>query len=123
MKVSKKLPGPPIERTLGVISGRWKAVIVHALLSGPKRNSELARQIAGISQKVLVEQLRALEEHGLVYRQTFTEEAPRVDYVLTPLGMSLRPLIALMYEWGQHHAHEFNGGHHSPANIPLSVVR
>jgi DNA-binding HxlR family transcriptional regulator len=109
MRITKRLPGLPIERTLGVISGRWKAVIVHALLSGPKRNCELAKQIAGISQKVLVEQLRALEEHGLVHRQAFTDEAPRVDYALTPLGISLRPLISQMYEWGQHHAREFSG--------------
>ena|ERR1700733_9617204 len=106
MRVTKRLPGLPIERTLGVISGRWRAVIVYVLLSGPKRTCELEKQIPSISQKVLIQQLRALEEHGLVYRQTFVEEAQRVDYGLTPLGMSLKPLISQLQEWGQHHAEE-----------------
>ena len=106
MRITKELPGLPIERTLGVISGRWKAVIVYVLLSGPKRTCELENQIAGISQKVLIEQLRVLEEHGLVTRQTFAEEPQRVDYMLTPLGMSLEPLLSLLEDWGQHHAEE-----------------
>jgi DNA-binding HxlR family transcriptional regulator len=105
-RITKRLPGLPIERTLGVISGRWKAVIVYVLLEGPKRACDLEKRISGISQKVLIQQLRSLEEHGLVYRQTFTEEAQRVDYGLTPLGMSLKPLIFLLYEWGLHHAEE-----------------
>jgi DNA-binding HxlR family transcriptional regulator len=105
-RITKRLPGLPIERALGVISGRWKAVIVYVLLDGPKRACDLENRISGISQKVLIQQLRSLEEHGLVYRQTFTEEAKRVDYGLSPLGMSLRPLIFQLYEWGLHHAEE-----------------
>ena len=108
MKVTKRLPGLPIERTLGVISGRWKALLVYILLSGPKRVCELENQIAGISQKVLIQQLRALEEHGLVHRETFAEEPQRVEYTLTPLGMSLKPLISQLYEWGLHHAEELD---------------
>jgi DNA-binding HxlR family transcriptional regulator len=69
MRITKELPGLPMERTLGVISGRWKAIIIYVLMDGPKRIRELEDQIAGISQKVLIEQLRALEEHGLVYRK------------------------------------------------------
>jgi DNA-binding HxlR family transcriptional regulator len=106
MRVLKRLPGLPLERTLGVISGRWKAVIVYVLLSGPKRICELEAQIRGISQKVLLQQLRALEEHGLVERQTFSVEPQRVDYQLTPLGISLEPLISVLQDWGEHHAAE-----------------
>jgi DNA-binding HxlR family transcriptional regulator len=106
MKVLKELPGLPIERALGVVSGRWKAVIIYVLLEGPKRTCELENQIAGISQKVLIEQLRALEEHGLVYRQSFPEEPQRVDYGLTELGLSLKPLLWLLEEWGRGHAVE-----------------
>jgi DNA-binding HxlR family transcriptional regulator len=106
MTVRKRLPGLPIERALGVISGRWKAVIIHVLLSGPKRICEFENQIAGISQKVLIQQLRALEEHGLVERQSSYEEPQRVDYALTTLGLSLRPLISQLYDWGLHHAEE-----------------
>jgi DNA-binding HxlR family transcriptional regulator len=106
MKVIKELPGLPIERALGIVSGRWKAVIIYVLLNGPRRTCELENQIEGISQKVLIEQLRALEEHGLVYRQSFPQEPNRVDYVLTGLGMSLKPLLSLLEEWGRVHAEE-----------------
>ena len=106
MRITKELPGLPIERTLGVISGRWKAVIIYVLLDGPKRICELENQIVGISQKVLIEHLRVLEEHGLVTRESFPEEPQRVDYVLTPLGISLEPILALLKDWGQHHAEE-----------------
>ena len=107
-QITKRLPGLPIERALGVISGRWKAVIVFVLLDGPMRTRELESHISGLSQKVLLQQLRSLEEHGLVYRQTFPKEPKRVDYGLTALGMSLKPLISQLYEWGTHHAAELN---------------
>jgi DNA-binding HxlR family transcriptional regulator len=106
MRITKELPGLPIERTLGVISGRWKAVIIYVLLDGPKRICELENQIAGISQKVLIEQIRVLEEHGLIARETFSEEPQRVDYVLTPLGVTLKPILSLLEDWGKHHAEE-----------------
>jgi len=106
MAITKYLPGLPIERTLGVISGRWKAVIIHVLLSGPKRTCELEKHIPSLTQKVLLQQLRALEEHGFVYRKASADDAHRVDYALTPLGMSLEPLIAQLREWGEHHAQE-----------------
>jgi DNA-binding HxlR family transcriptional regulator len=105
-RITKRLPGLPIERTLGVISGRWKAVIIFVLLDGPKRICELEQQISGISQKVLIQQLRSLEEHGLLGRRAFAEEPQRVVYALTPLGLSLKPLISQLYEWGLHHAEE-----------------
>jgi DNA-binding HxlR family transcriptional regulator len=105
-RLTKRLPSLPIERALAVISGRWKALIIYVLLDGPKRICELEKQIVGISQKVLIQQLRSLEEQGLVYRQFFVEEPQRVDYALTPLGSSLRPLISSLYEWGEHHAQE-----------------
>src|SRR5580698_10636600 len=87
MRITKELPGLPLERTLGVISGRWKAVIIYVLLEGPKRICELENQIVGISQKVLTEQLRVLEEHGLIARATFANEPQRIDYVRAPLGI------------------------------------
>jgi DNA-binding HxlR family transcriptional regulator len=84
------MAGLPTERTSGVLSGRWEAVIIYILMSGTKRICELEKQIVGISQQVLLQQLRALEEHGFVHRQTFADEPWRVDYALTPLGMSLQ---------------------------------
>jgi DNA-binding HxlR family transcriptional regulator len=108
MTITKHLPGLPLERALGVISGRWKAVIVHVLLSGPKRTSELEKHIPSLTQKVLIQQLRALEEHGLVFRTAGADDAHRVDYALTPLGLSLEPLIAQLRAWGEHHAEELD---------------
>jgi DNA-binding HxlR family transcriptional regulator len=108
MTVTKRLRGLPIERTLGVISGRWKPVILHVLLNGPRRTCELEKHIPSITQKVLIQQLRSLEEHGIVSRQTYADEPQRVDYTLTPLGISLKPLIAMLDEWGRHHAEELD---------------
>jgi DNA-binding HxlR family transcriptional regulator len=108
MKISKRLPGLPVERALGVLSGRWKAVILHTLLDGPQRTCELEKRITGLSQKVLIEQLRALEEHGLVSRQPSTVDPQGVEYLLTPLGASLKPLLNGLIDWGTHHAEELD---------------
>ena len=86
-----RLPLQPMERALKAISGRWKGVILYHLLDGPKRLSNLKRLVPDISQKVLVQQLRELEEHGLVHREVFAQVPPRVDYSATPLGLSLEP--------------------------------
>ncbi|AOB32764.1 HxlR family transcriptional regulator [Bordetella sp. H567] len=106
MKIINRLPGLPVERALAVLSGRWKAVILYVLLDGAQRTCELESRIAGVSQKVLIDQLRALEEHGLVSRQPHPGERQGVEYVLTPLGESLRPILQSLIEWGAHHANE-----------------
>ncbi|MFM0335371.1 winged helix-turn-helix transcriptional regulator [Paraburkholderia fungorum] len=106
MKIINKLPGLPVERALAVLSGRWKTVILYVLLDGPQRTCELEKRIAGISQKVLIEQLRALEEHGLVSRQSSAADSQGIEYLLTPLGESLRPILDSLHEWGVHHANE-----------------
>jgi DNA-binding HxlR family transcriptional regulator len=111
MQIIKRLPGLPVERALGVLSGRWKAVIVHVLMDGPQRTCELHDRIAGIPQKVLIEQLRALEEHGLVSRRPVAADAQGIEYLLTPLGDSLRPVLGSLIEWGTHHAEELDETH------------
>ncbi|BCH34475.1 hypothetical protein MesoLjLc_64050 [Mesorhizobium sp. L-8-10] len=98
----------PAERAPRVISGRWKAIVLYHLFDGPKRLSELRRAIPEISQKVLVQQLREMEEHGLVHREVFRQVPPRVDYSATQLGLSLEPVLRALCEWGQHHAAELN---------------
>jgi DNA-binding HxlR family transcriptional regulator len=119
MKINKRLPGLPAERALGVISGRWKAVILHTLLDGPQRTCELENRIAGIAQKVLIEQLRALEEHGMVSRQPSAEHRQGIEYLLTPLGESLRPILEAVIAWGAHHAKELDEGDRL---LPCSAV-
>jgi DNA-binding HxlR family transcriptional regulator len=108
MKIIKRLPGLPVERALKIISGRWKAVILHILLDGPHRTGDLEKRIAGISQKVLIEQLRALEEHGMVSRQPSSKDSQGIEYILSPLGESLRPVLESLIEWGAHHAKELD---------------
>lgn len=111
MKTINRLPGLPIERTLGVLSGRWKGVILHVLLDGPHRTCDLEQRIVGISQKVLIEQLRALEEHGMVSRRPRAGDIQAIEYLLTPLGKSLRPILESLIEWGIHHARELDEVH------------
>jgi len=102
----KRLPELPAERALKVIAGRWKAVILYHLFEGPKRLSELKRLAPNASQKVLIQQLREMEEHGLLEREIFRQVPPRVDYTATALGLSLEPVIMSLCEWGRRHAAE-----------------
>lgn len=105
----KELPVVPAERTLKVIGGRWKVFVLWFLFEGPRRLSELRRAIPGISQKVLVQQLREMEAHGIVDREVFAEVPPRVVYSLTKLGRSLQPLTRALCDWGRRHRSELDG--------------
>jgi DNA-binding HxlR family transcriptional regulator len=107
-EATKRLPALPAERALKVISGRWKAILLYHLFDRPKRLSELKRLVPEISQKVLIQQLREMEEHGLVHREVFRQVPPRVDYSATPLGLSLEPVLLALCEWGQRHATALN---------------
>jgi DNA-binding HxlR family transcriptional regulator len=104
----KRLPELPAERTLKVISGRWKAVILYHLFDGPKRLSELKRLAPNASQKVLIQQLREMEAHGLIDREIFRQVPPRVDYTATKLGLSLEPVVMSLCDWGRRHAAHLN---------------
>ena len=106
--VTKRLPKLPVERALKVISGRWKPVILYYVFGGPKRLSELKRMMPEITQKVLIQQLREMEEHGLVRRQIFAEVPARVEYSATELGLGLEPVLLSLCAWGQRHAEELN---------------
>jgi DNA-binding HxlR family transcriptional regulator len=106
--VMKNLPPLPAERALRVISGRWKPMVLYHLLLGPQRLSELNRLMPAISQKVLIQQLREMEAHGIVSRTVFPQVPPRVDYEATPLGQSLRPVLLALCEWGRRHAAELD---------------
>jgi DNA-binding HxlR family transcriptional regulator len=100
----------PTAATVAAIGGRWKVVILWYLFGGKLRFSELQRKVPGISQKMLTEQLRELERHGLVTRTVYAEVPPRVEYAATPLGESLRPVITAMAEWGQMHGEKITNG-------------
>ncbi|HMV25778.1 MAG TPA: helix-turn-helix domain-containing protein [bacterium] len=101
--MKKQLPFCPVNATLNVIGGRWKPVILNLLREDTLRFSALKRQIPGITQKMLTQQLRELEQDGIVRREVFPEVPPRVEYSLTEFGQSLKPILKAMCSWGSEH--------------------
>lgn len=97
----KELPTCPVETTLTLIGDKWKVLILRDLLPGTKRFGELKKSIGHISQKVLTAQLRNMEESGLLNRKVYAEVPPRVEYSLTELGQSLKPVLDAMENWGE----------------------
>ncbi|MFD0894263.1 helix-turn-helix transcriptional regulator [Luteolibacter ambystomatis] len=91
----------PVMRTLEVMGGKWKPIILHYLDEGPRRTGELGRLIPQASGKMLTQQLRELERDGIVRRKIYREVPPKVEYSLTPRGESLRPIIRAMCEWAK----------------------
>ena len=101
MCTKKELPACPVETTLTMISDKWKVLILRDLMPGTKRFGELKKSIGSVSQKVLTAQLRDMEENGLVHREVYAEVPPRVEYSLTELGRSLKPILDSMWSWGE----------------------
>lgn len=99
-ETASQLPACPVETTLMLISNRWRVLILRDLMEGPMRFGELKRSIGAITQKVLTANLRAMEECGLLTRTVFPEVPPHVEYELTELGYSLKPILDSMQEWG-----------------------
>lgn len=101
MPTAKELPACPVETTLTLISNKWKVLILRDLLPGTKRFGELKKSIGEVSQKVLTAQLREMEAGGLLTRTVYPEVPPRVEYTLTQLGYSLKPILDAMSSWGE----------------------
>ena len=97
----KELPACPVETTLTLIGDKWKVLILRDLVPGTKRFGELKKSVGNVSQKVLTAQLRTMEESGLVNRKVYAEVPPRVEYSLTELGKSLKPILDSMRAWGE----------------------
>ena len=95
------LPACPVETTLTLISDKWKVLILRDLLTGTKRFGELKKSIGHVTQKVLTAQLRQMEASGLLTRTVYAEVPPRVEYTLTDLGYSLKPILDAMWAWGE----------------------
>ena len=100
-KSVKDLPACPVETTLTLIGDKWKVLILRDLMPGTKRFGELKKSIGNVSQKVLTAQLRAMEESGLLTRTVYAEVPPRVEYTLTELGTSLKPILDALWNWGE----------------------
>ena len=95
-----ELPPCPVETALMVIGDKWVVLILRDLRMGKKRFGELLKSVTGVSQKVLTEKLRSMEERGLISREVYPEVPPRVEYSLTDLGMSLYPVLDSLEDWG-----------------------
>lgn len=100
MLTKEELPACPVATTVQLIGNKWKLLILRNLLERPWRFNELHRSLEGISQKVLTDSLRSMEKDGIITRTAYPEVPPRVEYALSPLGESMRPILNSMEQWG-----------------------
>ncbi len=103
----------PARRLLDRISDKWVSLLLNALADGPRRYSDLGRKVAGVSQKMLTQTLRTMERDGLVTRHVTPSVPVRVDYELTPLGVSLLPLMQAIKQWAETHIEEVDAARHA----------
>ena len=101
MLTKEEMPACPVATTVALIGSKWKLLILRNLMARPWRFNELKKDLNGVSQKVLTDSLRSLEEDGIVTRTIYPEVPPRVEYSLTPLGRSLKPIMDAMRVWGE----------------------
>ena len=97
----RNYPACPVQTCLNFISDKWKILIIRDLLTGTKRFSELKKSLAPVTQKMLTQQLRQMENDGIIHREVYPVVPPKVEYSLTELGHSLEPVIEVMKKWGQ----------------------
>ena len=100
MKKIEELPACPVATTVQLIGSKWKLLILRNLFMRPWRFNELRKDLESISQKVLTDSLRAMEEDGIITRTVYAEVPPRVEYALSPLGESMKPILDAMEQWG-----------------------
>ena len=97
----EEMPACPVATTVQLIGSKWKLLIMRNLLTRPWRFNELRNNLEGISQKVLTDSLRTMEKDGIVIRTVYAEVPPRVEYSLSELGESMRPILDSMEAWGE----------------------
>ncbi|MFC5740948.1 winged helix-turn-helix transcriptional regulator [Dyella tabacisoli] len=119
-------PSCPARAVLEILAEKWALLVVHRLVAGPARTSELRRQIGGISEKMLIQTLRRLERSGFVTRLAYAEVPPRVEYSLTPLGASLSGPITMLDHWVEGHLQDITKAQHdfdNRAGLSSGLVR
>lgn len=107
MLTREEMPACPVATTVQLIGSKWKILIIRNLMGRPWRFNELKKDLDGISQKVLTDSLRSMEEDGIVTRTVYPEVPPRVEYVLSELGESMRPIIKAMEIWGTEYKEKY----------------
>ena len=100
MLTKEEMPACPVATTVQLIGSKWKLLIMRNLLARPWRFNQLRKDLRGISQKVLTDSLRSMEEDGIITRTVYPEVPPRVEYALSELGESMRPIMDAMEQWG-----------------------
>jgi DNA-binding HxlR family transcriptional regulator len=103
MKTKAELPECPVATTVSLIGNKWKLLIIRNLLVRPWRFNELQKNLEGISQKVLTDSLRSMEQDGIITRTVYPEVPPRVEYALSEIGESMRPVLESMKVWGENY--------------------
>ncbi|MBO1039789.1 winged helix-turn-helix transcriptional regulator [Brucella pituitosa] len=101
-------PGCAVEAAISLIDGKWKSVVLFHLLDGTLRFNELRRQIPGVTQRMLTNQLRELEDDGLIDRKVYAQVPPKVEYSLSPLGRSIEPILLALKDWGDTNIERFS---------------
>ena len=109
MLTKEELPECPVATTVQLVGSKWKLLILRNLLARPWRFNELRKDLEGISQKVLTDSLRSLEEDGIVQRKVYPQVPPRVEYTLPDLGYSLKPVLDTIWAWGEGHQAKMRG--------------
>ncbi len=100
MLTKEELPECPVATTVQLIGNKWKLLILRNLMGKTQRFTDFIKTVPGISKKVLTDNLRALENDGIINREVFAEVPPRVEYSLSELGQTLKPILDAMWEWG-----------------------
>ena len=108
MLTKEELPECPVATTVQLIGSKWKLLIIRNLRMRPWRFNELKKDLDGISQKVLTDSLRSMEDDGLITRTVYPEVPPRVEYALSELGQSMSPILDAMQQWGTDYKNSFN---------------
>lgn len=103
MKTKDELPDCPVATAVSLIGSKWKLLIIRNLLTRSWRFNELHKDLEGISQKVLTDSLRQMEDDGIITRTVYPEVPPRVEYALSELGQSMRPILDSLQEWGNNY--------------------
>lgn len=107
MLTKEEMPACPVAITVQLIGSKWKLLIMRNLLARPWRFNELRKDLDGISQKVLTDSLRSMEQDGIITRTVYPEVPPRVEYALSELGESMRPIINAMEVWGKNYKEKY----------------